>query len=268
MNAIDKQKKMPMYQQIKEMLADAIAREEYNEGGRLPTEHELCKMFDVSRITVVRAFELLEQSGLIYRVQGKGSFVCAKKIERDLENMKSLTVLLREQGYNPVTKVVSKEFIKATPKLNLQFNRPVDSKEDYVLIKRLRYIDGVPIGISKSITEVDFSAKLSIEAFEGSMYQLLQENYGPVFSADEVLSVSVAREDESELLGVPTGFPLFVTESVAYTKDSMPIEVSSSVFRGDKVKYKNRAHLASLDLVLQSESSKQDEKTDITENAG
>lgn len=241
MREVDKQAKMPMYQQIKEILEEAIAKGEYEEGSKLPTESELCRRCGVSRITVVRAFEQLEQSGLIYRVQGKGSFVCAKKVERDLTNGRSFMELIREQGYNPVTKVIAKEFVKATKKLNGQFKREADSKEEYVSIKRLRYIDEKPVGISISITEIDFSAKLNIEAFEGSMYELLTQAYGSVYCADEIISVSTVRESESELLGVPVGFPVFVVESVTYSKDGATIEVSRSIFRGDKVKFHNRA---------------------------
>lgn len=243
--------KTPMYRFIQDCLAEKIAQGEYPEGSKLPTEQELCRIYNVSRITVVKAFEQLEQMGIIYRIRGKGSFVCAKKVERDLENMKSFSSLIKEQGYNLVNKVLSKEFIKATPRLNEEFKRAEDSKEDFVQIKRLRYIDGVPVGLSISITEIDFSAKLSIEAFEGSMYQLLQAAYGSIYCADETISVSVVRENESELLGVPAGFPVFVVESIAYAKEGIPVEVSRSIFRGDKMKYRNHAQRICMNFVYQ-----------------
>lgn len=44
-------------------------------GQQVPSEQTLAEMFGVSRITSKRALVELEQEGLIYRIQGKGSFV-------------------------------------------------------------------------------------------------------------------------------------------------------------------------------------------------
>lgn len=250
MKMIDKTNNIPLYQQIKEALQEAIETREYPEGSRLPAEHQICKMYAVSRITVVRAFDLLEQENYIYRVQGKGSFVSTKTVERDMTNLKSFTALLREQGYNPSNEVISKEFIKATQRLNRQFGRTEDSKEDYVRIKRIRYVDNIPIGINTSITQLNFSAELSLEELKGSIYQLLEKKYGSQFyRADESLSVTLAGEEESALLEIPKGFPMFKTEGTTYDAKGNPIELSCSLFRGDKVRYRTQS--LNLNLVFE-----------------
>ena len=43
--------------------------------GRLPTERELCERFHVSRRCVRRALEALQSEGLVWRRQGKGTFI-------------------------------------------------------------------------------------------------------------------------------------------------------------------------------------------------
>lgn len=65
----------PLYQKIFADLREAIATGELAPGSQLPTEKELSESYQVSRITSKRALTELEQAGLIYRVQGKGSFV-------------------------------------------------------------------------------------------------------------------------------------------------------------------------------------------------
>ena len=49
---------------------------------QLPTEHELIEEFQVSRITIRRALEILEEEHLIHRKQGKGSFVSPNPVRR------------------------------------------------------------------------------------------------------------------------------------------------------------------------------------------
>ena len=69
---------IPLYQQIVIALKTKIESEELKAGDQLPTEAELSKAYEVSRITSKRALTELENANLIYRIQGKGSFVASK----------------------------------------------------------------------------------------------------------------------------------------------------------------------------------------------
>lgn len=64
-----------LYMQIATYLKDKITSREFQANMKLPTEMELAEQFNVSRITSKRALEELCKEGLIYRVQGSGSFV-------------------------------------------------------------------------------------------------------------------------------------------------------------------------------------------------
>lgn len=66
----------PLYQRIYDDLKQRIQSGELPYESQLPTEKELSEIYQVSRITSKRALTELEQAGLIYRVQGRGSFVC------------------------------------------------------------------------------------------------------------------------------------------------------------------------------------------------
>lgn len=65
----------PMYKKIYGDLLDGIKEGKYPPGGRLPSEKELMDMYQVSRITVKKALEILAYRGCILRKPGKGSFV-------------------------------------------------------------------------------------------------------------------------------------------------------------------------------------------------
>lgn len=65
----------PLYKKIMQALEVAIKKGNYPVGSKLPTEKQLSESYQVSRITAKRALTELEQAGMIFRVQGKGSFV-------------------------------------------------------------------------------------------------------------------------------------------------------------------------------------------------
>ena len=59
-----------LYQKIANDLRESIYSGTLKEGERLPTEMDLAKQYDVSRITSKRALEELKQSGLAYSIRG------------------------------------------------------------------------------------------------------------------------------------------------------------------------------------------------------
>lgn len=65
------------YQEIVDYLTEKMQSGAYREHDRLPTEQELSEQFEVSRPTVVRAMEFLRSAGLVYRIQGKGTFAAS-----------------------------------------------------------------------------------------------------------------------------------------------------------------------------------------------
>jgi DNA-binding LacI/PurR family transcriptional regulator len=75
-------RKVPKHETIRQGLAEAITSGEYQQGQRLPSEAELVKSFSASRPTVIRALRELQQSGLIERRAGSGSYVRADHTTR------------------------------------------------------------------------------------------------------------------------------------------------------------------------------------------
>ncbi|MFF2480329.1 LacI family DNA-binding transcriptional regulator [Paenibacillus sp. NPDC058071] len=68
-------KRVPHYIQIRKYVNDQIGQQNWKEGDRLPSENELAAQFGVSRITVKNALDSLVKDGVIYRIQGKGTYV-------------------------------------------------------------------------------------------------------------------------------------------------------------------------------------------------
>lgn len=69
--------RVPIYRQLHDYVFHRMQEGSWKPGDMLPSENELSAQFGVSRITVKKAFEALIAQGLIYRIQGKGTFVAA-----------------------------------------------------------------------------------------------------------------------------------------------------------------------------------------------
>lgn len=66
---------LPIYEQIERQIKEMIVSGQLKEGEPLPSIRALAADVKISVITVKRAYEDLEQEGMIYSVQGKGFFV-------------------------------------------------------------------------------------------------------------------------------------------------------------------------------------------------
>jgi GntR family transcriptional regulator, arabinose operon transcriptional repressor len=75
---IDPNDPLPRYFQVFTSLSDRIRRGEFGDDGSLPPERQLVQEYAVSRITIVKALDLLERRGMIDRQHGRGTFVTSK----------------------------------------------------------------------------------------------------------------------------------------------------------------------------------------------
>ena len=75
---IDNKSGLPIYEQIVSQLREQIFSGALREDEALPSIRDLARDLRISVITTKRAYEELENMGLIYTLPGKGSFVAAR----------------------------------------------------------------------------------------------------------------------------------------------------------------------------------------------
>lgn len=73
--SIDPTQPIPLYFQLRTLLLEEILSGRYGPGERLPTEHELCEQYRISRTPVSRALSDLAEEGVILRHRRRGTFV-------------------------------------------------------------------------------------------------------------------------------------------------------------------------------------------------
>ena len=77
---------IPIYEQIKTQIKEAIFSDELKEDDQLPSIRQLAKDLKISVITTTRAYNDLEEEGFVVNVQGKGCYVLPQNKEMAREN--------------------------------------------------------------------------------------------------------------------------------------------------------------------------------------
>ncbi|MDQ4030130.1 MAG: extracellular solute-binding protein [Actinomycetota bacterium] len=94
---IDPRQPIPLYFQLKTLILEEILEGRYDGGGRLPTEHELCERYGISRTPVSRALSELAEEGVILRQRRRGTFVNPHWLRRRPEQQE-VRVVVPEEG--------------------------------------------------------------------------------------------------------------------------------------------------------------------------
>jgi GntR family transcriptional repressor for pyruvate dehydrogenase complex len=128
---IEKIKTESLRSQVYGKLKEQLMKEVWKEGEKLPSEHELCGMFGVSRVTVRGALQQLEILGLVETKHGGGTFV--KKFS-PIENVDSLHPLMRIQKNQDLITVL--EYRKIIEKGIIGLAVEKISPEDIVFLEK------------------------------------------------------------------------------------------------------------------------------------
>jgi GntR family transcriptional regulator len=135
---------VPLYHQIQHLIRHRIMSGEYVPGGQIPSENELCRELNVSRVTLREALRELVRDRMLRKVQGKGTFVAVDPPRR-LAPVKYTGFLedLQERVLKLTVTEVDATRVGATAELTnvLQLGA---GEQELTLIKRLRHIEDEP----------------------------------------------------------------------------------------------------------------------------
>jgi GntR family transcriptional regulator len=232
---IDVNSHMPYYLQLKREISRALGQGVWQPDDQIPSEADLCAMFDVSRTVVRHALDELEYEELIKRVKGKGTFVTRPKIREGLaQKLTGFYQDMIDQGLQPFTKTLRRQVVPS----NAKIAQLLDIEPGTLIfdIERLRFVDNEPLLLGLTYIQYDVCPGL-IEAdlSTQSLYAFLEQEYGIVIAyARRTIEAVVATEYEAQLLGVQEGAALLMLRSLAFLEDGRPIEYFRGLHRGDR----------------------------------
>ncbi len=108
---------IPIYQQVRDQIVQAVARGEFLDGDRLPSIRVLAQEIGINTMTVNKAYQLLKQEGYIITDRRNGAIVTCKERKQD-----GITGKMREElellvAEAKVSGIDEEEFLQLCKKL-------------------------------------------------------------------------------------------------------------------------------------------------------
>ncbi|HEM3181689.1 GntR family transcriptional regulator [Streptococcus suis] len=207
----------------------------YKANDQLPFEKDLCEVYEVSKMTVKKALDILVAEGLIIKRRGAGTFVKDLSVE-DMEKMVVGSQMIGTSAYYPTRTVTSKvlhfEIIAASEKVANKLNIPIGS---FVYdIERVRILDGSPLVMENTFMPVSVIPDLRLKNVEESIYEYIQDSLGmKIQSVHRNITVRKASDAEVQHLELEQGDPVGIVEQIGFLSNGTTFEYSISTHRYD-----------------------------------
>jgi GntR family transcriptional regulator len=234
MTAIVHDSQLPYYQQLYDILRRQITSGFWKPGDRLPSEAELTDQYEVSRIVVRQAFDMLVNEGWVYRRRGRGTFVTTPTIEHGLTRIISFTEDMQRRGLKPGTKILSARLEPASPEVADKLN--LIPGTELAVLERLRLADGEPMSIEIShLVHRLCNGILRADYANTPLHEALMDRYDiRLVRATQAIRSIAADKIVAAQLDIAPKAPLFYIERISYSQFGLPVEFLQLYHRGDR----------------------------------
>lgn len=232
---------VPVYQQIKETIKSWIIDGVYQPSEKIPSESELIKEFDVSRLTIRQAVGQLAQEGYLVSKRGKGSFVSISPDKLNIYS-KKLCGSIDDLFYHTEkmkTVYVKVEKVKPSPMISQKLKLNPEEMSVYELT-RVRYVDDRPLVVTKSYIPLKYGRFLDESKLmkHKLVIGILEKEAGITWRhVVQTIEATFASKALSDHLKVASGSPMLRVERIMMAAKRRPIILAISWYRGDIFKY-------------------------------
>lgn len=233
------------------LLKDRITRGEYPEGTALPGEQRLAQEFDVSRVTIRRALDVLHSDALIEKRPGSGTIVRSGHPAAILAgDFTTLMPQLIEMSLTTEARLLS--YAYSQPSQAVAKAMGLDPGARVQTAVRVRLIEGAPFShltthvpehIARNYSETDLATT--------PLFRLLERSGVRIDTASQTVSAALASPEVAEALEIPVGGPLLTIERVVRDDSGQGVEFLTALYRPDRFR---------LDMGLTRVGSREDRK--------
>jgi GntR family transcriptional regulator len=221
------------YEIVANDLIDAIRTGVYKPSEQLPSIEALCEMYEVSKMTIKKSLDVLQDAGYITRRRGSGSFV--KNVQAPIHKvafetsgqMSGLTAEQGAAGIKITTEVI--DFGVEPPSPEVAHMLALESDQFVYRICRVRFADDRPHAVEYTHMPIDLIPNLRRKNAEGSIYSYIEGDLRlRIASAHRIVRAVLPTKEEQKWMKVGPHEPLLEVEQVAFLDDGTPFEYSFS----------------------------------------
>lgn len=235
---INKFSSIPLYLQLKDLIIKKIEDNEFPANSQIPSEQDLCRIYDISRPTVRQAVSELTNSGYLYKEKGKGTFVYGRKNVIDIKDYSGFTDSILDCQTPAEKNIIDLKNMESSSvsQLNEIFN--FNSSMAVAEITYLSFINNQRnevYSLNKSYISLSlFPDIISQLKDEKSSIDILRGKY-PLIpdKSRSILEIVFADQNDSPLLRVQPGQPLIKLQNTLFSKSGQPVEYIISKYRAD-----------------------------------
>ncbi|GAB3473942.1 GntR family transcriptional regulator [Nocardiopsis coralliicola] len=216
------------YQVIYHDLSAQIASGDLQVGSQLESEPELARRYQVSRMTVRQALDLLLADELVVRKRGSGTFVRENRRGRRLNRLRSFAEELVSADEAVTSQILTASEEKAPKEVADGLGLEADAAVNR--IRRLRLVDGVAAAVQDAWIPYAVAPGLAREPLvDGSLYRTLTERHGLKLRwANQTMTAALLSSVEAELLSAKEGGAVLHSLRVTYSDAERAIEYTNS----------------------------------------
>jgi len=228
--SINRDNHQKLYYQLYEIIKKNIEDKEWGVCSQIPTEDELCKMYDVSRATVRSAIAELVRDGYLYRQQGKGTFV--KQLTTDeLVMLTSFRELMLEPGVEFSTEILAQTTIMPIGNIGNLLN--ISPDKHIIYIKRINVVDGKPVIIQEIHIPLHIGPDFLHENMAvNSLFDLFKNYKIEITRVRNYFGITFLSAEEAQAFNLTEGAPTLLLNQLFFSGET-PVMYIRSVKRQD-----------------------------------
>ena len=226
--------RVPLYIQVASIMRQRIDGRTWLPGQKIPTLEQLENEFQVARVTVRQAVEILRQEDRLECYQGRGTFISARTPEKYTLPLATTWQSLVDSLKDNVAKMIEPVATTPAPVIADAEGRPADQ---YVLLRSVQYHAEAPYGI--------ISAYLARALYRKNPNEFVRHPVLPVLSklsglrvrrAVQSVVLGSADPESADLLQVPLGAPTAECRCVVTDDEGVVVYVAEIICRSDCVR--------------------------------
>lgn len=231
----------PRYAVVAEALIEDILSGRYPVGATLPTEHALCKQFDISRHTTREAIRRLQNLGLVTRRAGVGTIVRSDRIAQRYVQVGDTVSDLYQYAQDMALNVLEVTDIEADSDTAALLGCAVG--QAWARLQGLRGMD--PDALPMALTDVYIARAYrgilgDIDGAGLPIWSLIETRYGVVpTEVRQQITATVLGVDDAAKLRATAGEPALRITRHYLSEPSGVYEVASNLYPAGRFSYSN-----------------------------